>query len=90
MSLGISYEDYISRFEQLVGSVEVGQVGSFRGKLVKKLSEERFDELSQYYSNLIEQFNGMVQRAETIDERVMMGIRRTEVELLVEKSPVLP
>ncbi|MGB0646798.1 MAG: hypothetical protein ACPGQS_06445 [Bradymonadia bacterium] len=90
MSLGISYEDYLSRFEQLVGSVEVGQVGSFKGKLVKKLSAERFDELSQYYSSLIEKFNDMVQRAETIDERVMMGIRRTELELLVEKSPVLP
>lgn len=90
MSLGISYEDYLNRFEQLVGSVEVGQVGSFKGKLVKKLSAKRFDELSLYYSSLIEQFNGMVQRAETIDERVMMGIRRTELELLVEKSPVLP
>ena len=89
MSLGISYEDYLNRFEQLVGSVEVGQVGSFKGKLVKKLSAKRFDERNGY-SSLIEQFNGMVQRAETIDERVMMGIRRTELELLVEKSPVLP
>ena len=84
------YQDYLQRFERLVGHVEVGQVGSFKGKLVKKLSVERFRDVQEDYEALIERFTSMVQRAETIDERVMMGIKRSELELLIEVSPVLP
>jgi hypothetical protein len=90
MSSQNPYQVYLERFNELVGNVEVGQVGSFRGKLVKKLALHSFDELQGKYDDLLNDFREMVRRSETIDERVVMSIRRTELELLIEKSPVLP
>ena len=90
MSAPTQYEDYLERFNDLVGTVEVGQVGSFRGKLVKKLSLQSFDELQGGYDILLNDFREMVRRSETIDERVIMSIRRAELELLIQQSPVLP
>ena len=90
MSSEIGYQAYLERFNELVGMVEVGQVGSFRGKLVKKLGPQSFDALQGSYDDLLDDFRGMVRRSETIDERVVMNIRRTELELLIQQSPVLP
>ena len=38
MGLEHEYGQYLVRFDELVGTVDIGQVGSFKGKLVKKLS----------------------------------------------------
>ncbi len=90
MSSSTRYQDYLNRFDQLVGNVEIGQVGSFKGKLVKKLSHQDFTQVHGTYDGLLSDFRTMVSRSETIDERVVMNIRRAELELLIEKSPVLP
>ena len=73
------YQAYLERFNELVGHVEVGQVGSFRGKLVKKLAANNFEELQGSYDTLLDDFRDMVRRSETIDERVV-----------IQQSPVLP
>jgi len=90
MSSKTGYLSYLERFNELVGRVEVGQVGTFKGKLVKKLNAQSFEELQINYDGLLDEFRLMVSRSQTIDERVMMGIRRAELELMIEQSPVLP
>jgi hypothetical protein len=90
MSSNTGYRNYLERFDELVGIVEVGQVGTFQGKLVKKLSSSAYEQLQTSYDGLLDEFKAMVRRSQTIDERVMMSIRRAELELLIERSPVLP
>ena len=84
------YRQYLIRFDELVGTVDVGQVGSFKDKLVKKLSKEEYEVLAGEYQTVINEFEAMVRRAQTLDERVMMRIRKSELELLIVNSPVLP
>ena len=84
------YGQYLIRFDELVGRVDVGQVGSFKGKLVKKFSQEEYEILAGEYQIVIDEFEAMVRRAQTVDERVMMRIRKSELELLIVNSPVLP
>ena len=86
----LSYPDYLRRFEDLVGHAEVGQVGSFQGKLVKKLSPSHFEAVINQYEILLKRFEMMVSTSQTIEEGVMMRIRATELELLIENSSVLP
>jgi hypothetical protein len=90
MSSKTGYLCYLERFNELVGTVEVGQVGTFKGKLVKKLSAHSYEQLQTNYDGLLDDFRMMVSRSQTIDERIMMGIRRAELELMIEQSPVLP
>ena len=90
MSSKTGYLSYLERFNELVGTVEVGQVGTFKGKLVKKLSAQSYGQLQTNYEGLLDDFRLMVSRSQTIDERIVMGIRRAELELMIEQSPVLP
>ena len=90
MSLEQEYSQYLIRFDELVGTVEIGQVGAFKGKLVKKLSQDGYKILADEYRGVLNEFETMVKNAQTIDERVMMRIRKSELELLIVNSPVLP
>ena len=90
MGLEHEYGQYLVRFDELVGTVDIGQVGSFKGKLVKKLSEAGYRALADDYREVLAEFEAMVQNAQTVDERVMMRIRKSELELLIVNSPVLP
>ena len=84
------YGQYLNRFDELVGKVDVGQVGSFKGKLVKRLTQEEYEILAGEYQIVLDEFEAMVRRAQTVDERVIMRIRKSELELLIVNSPVLP
>tara|TARA_B100000674_G_scaffold36292_1_gene25389 strand:- start:37 stop:309 length:273 start_codon:yes stop_codon:yes gene_type:complete len=86
----LRYDDYLTRFDTLVGSVQVGQIAEFKGKLVKKLNAENFGEITGRYEKLISRFEAMVANRQTIEEGVMMQIRMTETELLIEQSAILP
>ena len=90
MHQDLRYEDYLNRFDTLVGQVVVGQVGQYKGKLVKKLTVQNFEEVAARYRQLLTRFETMVSNRQTIDEGVMMQIRVSETELLIEQSAVLP
>ena len=90
MSFEKEYSQYLVRFDELVGFVEVGQVGSYKGKLVKKLTADGYKRLSDEYRGLLADFENMVRKAQTVDERVIMSIRKSEIELLIVNSSVLP
>ena len=89
MSESQDYQAYLARFRQLVGDAEVGQLGQYDGKLVKKLSQSEFVSVSARYQELIATFDAAVRRAETVDETVVMNIRRSELEMLI-KSEIFP
>ena len=86
----LRYEDYLNRFDTLVGQVVVGQVGQYKGKLVKKLTQQNFEDVAARYHELLVRFETMVSNRQTIDEGVMMQIRISETELLIEQSAILP
>ena len=90
MQQELRYEDYLNRFDTLVGQVVVGQVGQYKGRLVKKLTAQNFEEVAVRYRKLLARFEAMVSNRQTIDEGVMMQIRVSETELLIEQSAVLP
>lgn len=78
------YLDYLARFEQHVGAVAVGAYGTFRGKLVRKLSAEEFAKRNEEFATLDTTYRGIVQRGDTINDAVVRMWRERRAELLIE------
>lgn len=87
---GKEFQPYLERFERLVGQIQTGQYGRFRGRLVRKLSPEQFDDKMSCYMSLGARFNEMVTAGDTIDDTIMADLRGAEIELIVEESLFMP
>ena len=85
-----SYEEYQSRFQRLVGEIQPGQYGQFRGRLVRRLNAEQFEEQTSQYSKLGNQLMNAINSGETLNEQLMVEIRAAEVSLVLERSNYLP
>ena len=86
MSEPTEFELYLLRFGDRVGSIETGQYGRFRDRLVRKLDEREFAALATQHKNLTGQMNTKVTNGDTIDEGLLLEIRRVEFDLLIEDS----
>lgn len=84
------YARYLSRFDRLVGGLETGQYGRYRGRLVRKLADAQFREKVDEYMRLGRQFGQMMASGDTIDDTLAVELRSTEIELVLEKSLFLP
>ena len=58
---------YVERFERLVGSIDIGQYGRYKGRLVRRLSEGQFRDKVEEYMGLGRRFTEMVSSRGTIE-----------------------
>ncbi len=84
------FTQYIERFERLVGDIQTGQYGQFKGRLVRRLNSEEFEMKASEYDELGQRFNRILDNGDTIDEGLTVSLRGVEVELVMEKSRFLP
>ena len=84
------FTQYIERFERLVGDIQTGQYGQFKGRLVRRLNSEEFEMKANEYDELGQRFNRILDNGDTIDEGLTVSLRGVEVELVMEKSRFLP
>ena len=84
------FAKYIERFERLVGDIQTGQYGQFKGRLVRRLNSEEFQIKASEYDELGQRFNRILDEGDTIDEGLTVNLRSVEVELVMEESRFLP
>ena len=84
------FRDYVERFDRLVGDINTGQYGQFKGRLVRKLNADEFEQKSTEYDELGQRFNRILEEGDTIDEGLTITLRSVEVELVLEQSRFLP
>ena len=89
-SIEDNYSRYAERFERLVGSMNAGQFGNFKGRLVRRMNEAQFHAKLVEYKALGDQLSAAVMSGDTIDERLSVQIRAFEFELVLERSNYLP
>ena len=80
------FEAYLTRFQERVGLIDVGQYGRFRDRLVRKLDEVEFKALATQHVSLASQMSEKITNGDTIDESLLLEIRRVEFDLLIEDS----
>jgi hypothetical protein len=84
------YDDYLERFLQLVGEIEEGQYGSYKNRLVLKMSRAQFEERYQQYLALGFKYADMLNKSDTIEDTLAVDLKSAEVELLIQSSLFLP
>jgi hypothetical protein len=78
------YLEYLARFEQQVGALQVGAYGKWNGKLVRKLSPEEFAARNTEFTNLDRTYRGILERGDTINDAVVRLWRERRAELLID------
>jgi hypothetical protein len=86
MSSAQPYQDYLVRFERLIGAVAVGAYGTFRGKLVRKLSPEEFQRKFDELTSFSEQYNKILERGDTLNDALTKLLRERQAELLISEE----
>ena len=84
------FKRYTERFERLVGALQPGQYGNYKGRLVRRFDAEQFSEKVNEYMALGQKFTESLSAGDTIDDAVTVDLRATEIELVLEKSLFLP
>lgn len=84
------YGRYVERFERLVGSLNTGQYGRYRGRLVRRFDAGQFRAKVDEYMGLGHRFTAMLNAGDTIDDTLAVELKAVEVELVLEKSLFLP
>ncbi len=84
------FQRYRDRFLRLVGEIETGHYGNFKGRLVCRLGQSQFREKVQQYMELGQRFHAMMSSGDTIDDSMAVELRACEIELVLEKSLFLP
>lgn len=81
---GDPYLEYLARFEQLVGALQVGGYGKWKGKLVRKLAPDEFATKHGEWSTLSEHYQKILERGDTLNDALTKLLREREIELLLE------
>lgn len=84
------FQQYNARFDALVGPLEPGQYGHFRGRLVRRLDAGRFGAKLAEYEELGRRFAASFSAGDTIDDALAVELRAAEIELVLERSLFLP
>jgi hypothetical protein len=84
------YTDYFHRFIEVVGEIEEGQYGQYKGRLVLKMNRAQFEERYQQYLNLGIHYGELLERSDTIEDSITVDLRAAEIELLIKSSLFLP
>ena len=86
-----AYLAYVARFTEQVGQVEVGGVGKWKGKLVRKLGGDEFAKKHEEFTTLDTTYRGIIERGDTINDAVVRLWRERRAELLIDgPEPGMP
>jgi hypothetical protein len=86
----IDYTEYDERFQRLVGDIQPGQYGRYRGRLVRRLTPSEYADQKSEYVRLGERLTHAVNAGETLSDNLTAELRSTEVNLVLERSSYLP
>ena len=84
------FRRYSDRFERLVGPLQPGQYGNYKGRLVRRFDLAQFSEKVNDYMRLGKRFNENMASGDTMDDAITVDLRAAEIELVLERSLFLP
>lgn len=81
--LVIAYEEYLRRFNAIVGDIEIGGFAKHNGQLIRKMSYEEFEPLFREYSEMKAAYIESLQRGDTINDLVVKLVREFSTKLVL-------
>jgi hypothetical protein len=86
----MQYDDYLARFERIVGTILPGQYGRFKNRLVLKMTGDQYQRRVEEYQDLGRRLGDMLRSGDTIDDTLVTALRAAEIDLVLERSLFLP
>lgn len=84
------FDAYLSRFLEYVGEIAEGQYGTYRGRVILKMSRQQFETRYERYLALGIRYGDLLSMSDTIEDSLTVDIRAAEIELLITDSLFLP
>ena len=85
-----AFKHYIDRANEMIGEIEEGQYGQYRGRLILRLNEAQFEDRYRRYLELGMKYAHALESSDTIEDTLTIDIRTLEVELIMIDSLFLP
>jgi hypothetical protein len=87
MSEDDAYRLYLERFEQAVGHLEAGACTNHNGRMIKKLTREEFGPKWREFVELRAAHENMLANGFTIDNAVLVELRKMAADLIAVLPP---
>jgi len=78
------YLEYLTRWEQLLGAVPVGQYGKWKSTMVRKLAPDEFLQKLDEYQQLSTHYQKCLERGDTLNDTMVRVLRECATQLLLE------
>ena len=79
------YRSYLKRFDEQLGPVEFGAYAKHRGRLIKKLRYDEFEEKVRELEEVDKAYTAIMERGDTINDVLVRILRERCDELLLER-----
>lgn len=79
------YRLYLERFDALVGTVEFGIYQKHKGRLIKKLTYDEFEEKLGEYREVDKAYAEILEHGDTINDVLVKVLRERSDELLIDR-----
>src|SRR5262249_25513731 len=80
------YRKYLERFEALVGPSDFGAYAKHKGRLIKKLTYDEFEQKHREYQEVDKAYTSILEHADTINDVLPKVLRERCDELLLERK----
>jgi hypothetical protein len=81
-----AYQDYLRRFSETLGDIQVGAFVKHNGQLIQKMTAKEFEEQRKNYETLLTTYERAMVRGDTINEAVVRILREGAARLM-QKAP---
>jgi hypothetical protein len=81
-----AYRGYLERYEQSVGPSEFGTYAKHKGRLIKKLTYDEFEEKWKELGEMNQAYEQIVENGDTINDVLVKVLRERCDELLVDRK----
>ncbi len=80
------YRLYLERFEAAVGQVDFGTYAKHKGRLIKKLTYDEFEQKLGEYREVDKAYNEILEHGDTINDVLVKVLRERCDELLIDRQ----
>lgn len=87
-STSAAYQDYLGRFSEALGDIDVGAFVKHNGQLIQKMTATEFEEQRKNYETLLATYERAMVRGDTINEAVVRLLREGAARLM-QKAPAI-
>lgn len=83
-----AYDAYLLRVKRHFGEITAGEYGKYQGRLIKTLDETEFQSKWLNFRKILDSYQKMMEREDTINDSIMQTLKEVAAELLIDDASI--